>query len=294
MNKTDQWIETRWQVAKAEAEVFLTVLDQMGCLGAFENLDLDADVEAAKINTQCLAYFPDRTHTDELLTSLKKLETPQIQFLSLEKIPYGEWATAWKEFFHPFNLTPQIVICPSWESYQAKPNEHVVILDPGMAFGTGQHDTTRFCAEFLCEIRDQGKSYDTVLDVGCGSGILSFIAKKMGASHVVGIDNDDAAVETSKENLERNPDLVPIQFLKTEGSLTDAVQNTYDVVAANIIAEALCELRDTLVSLVKPGGFIILSGILPQRSQMVQESFKNLKCVGQKTSDNWHTFLYQN
>lgn len=293
MNKTDQWLETRWQVAKSESEVFLTVLDQMGCLGAFENLDIDLEKEALKPETLCLAYFPDRANPDDLLQTLKKLESAQVKFVSCERIPYGDWATAWKEFFHPFNLTPQVVICPSWETYQAKVGEHVVILDPGMAFGTGQHDTTRFCAEFLCEVKDQGKPYATVLDVGCGSGILSFIAKKMGAERVLGVDNDVAAVETSIENLERNPDLQNVAFAKTDGSLTDVVHQTYDVVAANIIAEALCELKDTLVSFVKPGGFLILSGILPQRSEMVQDSFKGLKQIGQKTSDNWHTFLYQ-
>lgn len=293
MKKSDHWLESRWLIAKSQIDVFVSLLDQLGALGSFENLDLDSEKENLKTTSELVAYFPDRSDLDSLKSLLAPFQNTDIELKTIERIPYGDWATAWKEYFHPFHLTPQIVICPSWETYQSQNSEHVVILDPGMAFGTGQHDTTRFCAEFLCEIQNRKAPYNTVLDVGCGSGILSFIAKKMGAKTVCGIDNDQHAIETSIENLDRNPQLKPIDFLYTNGAITDVVHEKYDVVVANIIAEALCDLKSTLTQLVESQGHLILSGILPERVDMVKSAFKNCRLLEEKSSSSWHTLLYQ-
>jgi len=293
MQPTDHWLEVRWQVSKPHADVFLSQLDQMGALGSFEDLDLDAKREAEKTSCLIISYFPDSKSPQTLEKSLRSVENTDIKLLQLARIPYGNWATEWKKYFHPFALTPEIVICPSWEQYTPKSHEHVITLDPGMAFGTGQHDTTRFCADFLCDLKKQGVALANVLDVGCGSGILSFIAKKLGATRVFGIDVDDAAVETSNENLERNPDLSDISFAKTDGSLADVVNGSFDVIVANIIAEALCELKPKLVSFMTNKGFLIISGILPERAALIKEHFSDLRCIAEKTSDNWHAYLYQ-
>ncbi len=293
MKTTDHWLEIRWLLAKPAADAFVALHDQIGALGSFVYLDLDPAQEAAKTHTTLISYFPDQAEPQNFAESLKKWQSTDAQLTEVRRIPYGDWATAWKQYFHPFALTPDIVICPSWESYAAKPHEHVVTLDPGMAFGTGQHDTTKFCAEFLCDLKRDHKVITRVLDVGCGSGILSLIAATLGAREVLGVDVEDAAIDTSNENLQRNPQLKGVTFGKTDGTLTDACRDTFDVVAANIIAESLCELQATLTQLVAPGGYLILSGILPVRGAMVKAAFQNLKFVAERTSETWHTYLYQ-
>lgn len=292
IQKTDNWLETRWHVSRIELEPFLALLDQMGSLGNYEEMNLDPEIENQKTISEIKAYFADRDDVSGFQNHLKTFETPHIHLKDINRIPYGEWATAWKEYFHPFHLTNDIVIRPSWEDYTAKPEEKVITLDPGMAFGTGQHDTTKFCAEFLSEHLPHNPCH-SLLDVGCGSGILSFIARKYNVPKVTGIDIEEPAIETCIENLERNPDLSPITFLKTNGELTDVVNNQFEIVVANIIAEALCDLKTTLVGLVKPQGLLILSGILPIRESLVKDTFSDLKLLSEKTSESWHTYLYQ-
>ncbi len=286
------WLESRWQLPKGEAEILAAHLELMGSLGSYEVLGVDDNEEAKRVNAELVAYFSDGDSA-VLKKRLEVLSEGHTELKSIERLPQGDWATAWKQYFKPFALTPEIVIRPSWETYEAKPGERIVVLDPGMAFGTGQHDTTRFCAEFLCEVRRTHPHLQSLLDIGCGSGILSLIGRTMGFTDVVGVDNDPAAFETSQENLARNPNLAPVSFRLTDGSLKDGDLKPADVVVANIIAEALCEMRDTLMSLVKPGGLLILSGILPERSQMVHDAFDLvMKRVTHHASPHWHADLY--
>lgn len=293
MKPSDHWLETRWNLAKEQADTFTDLLDQLGCLGSYQELNLDAEIEAQKSHVTVLAYFADRTDISPFQSQMQTFENEACKLEGIERIPYGDWATAWKEHFHPFHLTDRVVIRPSWEEYAPKASDIVVTLDPGMAFGTGQHDTTKFCAEFICELAEKNSDLKTLVDVGCGSGILSIIAKKVGFATVEGVDIEEPAIETCLENLERNVDAAPIRFEHTDGTLTDKISGEFDVVAANIIAEALCELHDTLVSLAKPGGYVILSGILPMRSELVKSTFTDLKLLDEKMSDSWHTYLYQ-
>lgn len=292
MSTQNFWIETLWRLPKDQAETLNLQLTQMGSLGSYEKMALLAEDEENRTESEVLAYFADTTDVEMLKKQLKALESETVRLESTTRIPQAEWATEWRKYFKPFTLTRHIVIRPSWEDYAAKPGEVVVTLDPGMAFGTGQHDTTRFCAELLCDLKARHPQLKSLLDVGCGSGILSIIAKKIGFAPVTGIDIEEPSIETANENLERNPDVGAIGFYMTDGSLKAPFLKPSNVVVSNIIAETLCELKDDLVALVGDQGFLILSGILPERESLVKTAFGDLKLVDERTSKDWHAYVY--
>lgn len=294
MKQNDHWIESKWQLPKSELEILEAQLSQLGCLGSYENLNIDPLLEAQRETTEVIAYFADSNDLSVLQSKLNSFKLDNTTLTSMERIPQGNWATEWRKYFKPFFLTPEIVIRPSWEDYAVQGTEKVVTLDPGMAFGTGQHDTTRFCSELLCELKHDQPQLKSLLDIGCGSGILAIIAAKVGYGPIVGIDNDPAAIETAYENLERNPDVGQISFHVTDGGLHHQSLKESDVVVSNIIAETLSELANDLMALVKKdGGYLVLSGILPMREDMVKTAFASLELINEKKSPDWHAYLYR-
>ncbi|MCP5464575.1 MAG: 50S ribosomal protein L11 methyltransferase [Deltaproteobacteria bacterium] len=288
----EQWLESRWQLEKSELDRLVASLEQMGSLGSYEDLPIDdSDPRFHSDQTELLAYFPD-ADAEVLRKKLSQLENNACRLEVIKPIPQGDWATAWRQHFKPMPLTRHVVIKPSWEDYQQQDGEVIVTLDPGMAFGTGQHDTTRFCAEFIEDIRENHPDLESLLDVGCGSGILSIIAKKLGFKNVAGVDNDVESVATAKENLQRNPDASDISFFVNDGGLDHPDLKKSDVVVSNIIAESLVELKDGLIALVKPNGYLVLSGIIPDRGEMVKQAFSGLEFLAERTSQDWHAYLY--
>ena len=178
--------------------------------------------------------------------------------------------------FDPIKITDKLYIVPTW--HQA-PNQDAIniILDPGLAFGTGSHPTTHLCLEWLTEL-----PLDTVLDYGCGSGILAIAAKKLGASHVVGVDIDDQAIIASRYNSEQNN--VDINFYDAN-TFTHQV---FDVVVANILSSALMVLAPALASYCKTGGKIALSGILEAQSEALMLRYGEwFKMDAPKQKDAW-------
>jgi ribosomal protein L11 methyltransferase len=182
---------------------------------------------------------------------------------SVRDVAEADWAEAWKEHFH-VERYGRIVVVPSWGEYRAVEGDAVIALDPGMAFGTGQHETTRMCLEALGRTVTAGMR---VLDVGCGSGILSLAAAKLGAREVVALDVDPDAVRITRENAAANGmDAIGAQ----EGSLGDAwplaaPPADFDVAVANIIAGAIIEMAPELAGAVRAGGRVIVSGIIADR-----------------------------
>ncbi|MCE5313937.1 50S ribosomal protein L11 methyltransferase, partial [bacterium] len=168
-----------------------------------------------------------------------------------------------KKFFKPLKIG-RIVIRPTWEEYHPQPDELLIDLDPGMAFGTGSHPTTKLCLEAL---QDYIKGGETVLDMGTGSGILAMAAAKLGAAHVVGLEIDPVAVEAAVENVKR-VNLESVICIK-RADCPSAFDGKADIVLANIIAKVIIEMADGLASKVKPGGKLIASGIVHERSQEV-------------------------
>lgn len=221
------------------------------------------------------AYFSEEDNIDEVVETVKqKLE--EIKSLGLDigegnvtyrKMHEEDWANNWKQYYKPVKITDKIVIKPIWEEYEKKDDELIIELDPGMAFGTGTHETTRMCIKALDKYV---KPNTTVFDVGCGSGILAIAAAKLGANHVVGVDLDPVAVDSSKENISFN-NLNNIEVL--EGNLLDVVSGKADIVVANIIAEIICVLTEDVKKALNEGGLFIVSGIIHDRVDMVKEKF---------------------
>ena len=183
-----------------------------------------------------------------------------------------EWKDKWKAYFKPTKITEHIVVCPSWEEYEPASDEEVVIsIDPGMAFGTGTHETTALTTLLMEKYLKPGEK---VLDVGCGSGILSIIAARLGASRVLGIDIDDEAVTASEENGERNGvmDIARFQI----GDLTEGVDFQADVVVANLLTHLVLRLSPDIPKHMLPGGRYVTSGILVEQEASVVQALEEL------------------
>lgn len=202
------------------------------------------------------------------------------------KISVGEtedkdWINNWKEFFKPLRIEDNIVIQPTWKKEEdTEPSDIVILLDPGTAFGTGGHETTRLC---ISNLKKYMEKYDNpqVLDAGCGSGILSIVAAKLGASKVFGFDIDQLAVDASIENLELNN--IPKELYKIDKgdiigdrSFVKEVisKGKYDVVVANILADVIVPLSETVPSLLKPDGIFISSGIIDTKENEVRSALE--------------------
>ena len=185
-----------------------------------------------------------------------------------EKMFEEDWANNWKKYYKPTKVGEKIVVKPIWEEYDAQGEELVVELDPGMAFGTGTHETTRMCIQSL---EKYVKEDSTVFDVGCGSGILAIAAAKLGSKMAVGVDLDPVAVESAKENVGYN-NLENIQILY--GNLVEVIDRKADIVVANIIAEVICILTEDVKRVLKDNGYFITSGIIHDRVDMVTKKLE--------------------
>ena len=191
--------------------------------------------------------------------------------LSINNVKDEDWLNNWKKYFKPIHITENIVIKPKWEKYEQKNEDEIVIeIDPGMAFGTGTHETTSMCIELLEKYIE--KNVDTVMDVGCGSGILSIAAEKLGATKVIGIDIDPIAVEVAKENVADNCHNDRIQII--QGDLTKDNDIKADIIVANIIADAIIYLcKDIKKNLINKK-ILIVSGIILEKKDDVIEALK--------------------
>ena len=189
--------------------------------------------------------------------------------LSEREIEEEDWEEAWKEHFHPLRVGKRLVVAPSWREYPASASDVVVRLDPGMAFGTGHHPTTRMCLELLETVLEPGM--DT-LDVGCGSGILSIAAAKLGARSVAGLDLDQTAVRAAKLNILENGVSHAVRIM--EGSLPhrEVRPDAYDVTVANISARVVSQTAAELALATRRGGTIIASGLLTENSRTAEEA----------------------
>ena len=216
-------------------------------------------------------------------------------------IPDQNWMEAWKERYHPIPIGKRLIIVPAWlESPDA--SRISIKIDPGMAFGTGTHPTTQLCLELLEKCFDEHSSFSihhsTIIDVGCGSGILSIGALKLGAEFALGVDIDEASVKASRENADAN-DISPERFAIGLGSVTEILDGKFRVqkaslVLANILAPVIIRLFGMgLADLVAPGGTLILSGILAEQAESVVAAAqaKGLKLIERKQMGDWVALL---
>lgn len=182
-----------------------------------------------------------------------------------------DWADSWKKYYKPIKTGKKIVIVPVWEEYNPAPGETVVLMDPGMAFGTGTHETTRLCAALLEKYM---KSGDTMLDVGCGSGILAICAAKLGAAQCFACDIDPNAVRVAKENIEINN--TPCVRAEVSDLLahTDRADGGYNICCANIVADVIIRMAPDIGAFIADNGFLIVSGIIVERADETVDALK--------------------
>ncbi len=208
--------------------------------------------------------------------------------LTTRTVNEEDWANAWKDYFHVTHIGQRLVIRPSWREYTPKPHEVVLTLDPGMAFGTGLHPTTRMCLE---QVEQRVHADMKVLDVGTGSGILAIAAAKLGAESVYAIDNSSVAVESTLANAEMNGLSERIKVVL--GVLDDAeavrMAGQYDFVIANIIAHVIGSIAPQLAQVVSPTGLLVVSGIIEARRHDAEDPLLavGLELVEQVMIDDW-------
>jgi ribosomal protein L11 methyltransferase len=241
----------------------------------FVQPDLESDAIPTTSGSACVRAYVARADAARAIAAAERALADAGLPAAVTQRPVAEedWAEAWKEYFHVERFGEHIVVVPSWREYDPKPGDVTLHLDPGMAFGTGQHETTRMCLEALEQHVKRGAR---VLDVGCGSGILSIAALKLGASAVCAVDVDPNCVRVTDANAAANG--VTASLSAAVGSLAGAwpfaepSAGRFDVVVANIIARIIIEHAASLVAALVPGGVLVTSGIIGERETEVVDA----------------------
>jgi ribosomal protein L11 methyltransferase len=214
--------------------------------------------------------------------------------LQTRQVNEEDWANAWKEYYHVTLIGRRLIIRPSWRDYVPKPEEVVLTLDPGMAFGTGLHPTTRMCLE---AVENRVRPGMKVLDVGTGSGILALAAAKLGASSVYCLDNSSVAVESARENAAINAlsDRITVELGVLDETTAQAMSGQYDLVLANIFAHVIGAMAPQLALVLAPAGLLIVSGIIEARRLDAEDPLLNagLELVEQVMIDDWLALVYR-
>ncbi len=253
------------------------------------HIDLIDEELLARDRTKAIIHIyisPEENPAEALAFLSERLTSEGIEHtLGSAQVCEDDWANNWKKYFKPLPVGEKLIISPTWEPAAETDGRAVLSIDPGMAFGTGGHDTTRLVLETLEKYITPGVD---VLDVGCGSGILSIAALLLGAGSATGVDIDPLAVRTAVENGELNG-FVPPQYTMTQGDLATAVTGSYRVVVANIVADAIIMLSKDASRFLAEVGVYIVSGIIDTREQDVLAALAacNLTVKERRESGGW-------
>ena len=298
------WIETQIITASAGVDALCAMLTDLGIKGfsiadpadfqeflqnkegKWDYIDQDL-LGMAQGDTTVTVYLPDNAQGAEQLVALRAM-LAQIHArddaqlfgtleLTLKNVREEDWANNWKQYFKPFTVGERLLIKPSWEMCENPRNRAVLEIDPASSFGTGQHHTTRLCLELLEQLMHPG---DRVLDLGCGSGILSIGALLLGASGATAVDIEENAAATATENARKNhidPTLYRVfcgNVLEDE-TLCREIGDGYDLICANIVADVLIAMKQLFRQFLRPEGTLIVSGIIMERRDEVLDQLKS-------------------
>lgn len=247
-------------------------------------------------DVRVIGYFSSEEDINEKISEIEKrldyvksldLDTGTLEIYKRE-VKQENWENEWKKYFNVQKVSNSIVIKPSWEEYTAKEGEKIIDIDPGMAFGTGTHETTRMCINAIEKYMNKG---DSLIDIGCGSGILSIAAAHLGAEKVIAVDLDKLAVKVSKENVDLNgfSNTIDVRY----GDLTDVIEEKADVIVANIIADIIAKLSENIADFMKDSGYFISSGIINDKKDFVIGKLKenNFDIIEEKNDGEWNCIV---
>ena len=286
-NNTD-WIQIKLRTTNQSADTIAELLEQLGALAVSYTDAEDSPILEPKPgerrlwpNTEVTGLLEQGTDPKPILAVLKQLLGDHIPMVATT-LEDKNWIRAWMDQFKPLKFGQHLWICPSWISVDEK-DSVVVMLDPGLAFGTGTHPTTSLCLSYLDSLDLKDKD---ILDYGCGSGILAIAALKLGAKSATGVDIDEQALIASKENAHRNGVEDKLQLIMGTDKKLDLPQ--FPITVANILAGPLAELEPIIASLTQSGGKLALSGILTEQADSVIEAYsKDFVMNKVKDLDGW-------
>lgn len=306
------WIELKVVIPEEATEAISDFLFELGATGVvFEDEETITPEKGSekipKEKVRIIAYFPKNEKQLKRLKTLdeyiKTITTifPRLAGAKSSRKIFREvnWTNSWRKFFKSFKATDTIIVKPHWEKRKAKDNEIIIDINPGLAFGTGSHPTTRMCLRQIETAIDEklmrpGLMFNppSVFDVGTGSGILAIAAAKLGAGRIIAADVDERAIAAAEENLKLNNLEEEIELIN--GS-ADSVADTYDIVVANIFAEELIKIRQILVDRLAPDGTLILSGIPKTSGAEVKYAFiqKSLDFGDVIHEDDWCSLIFR-
>lgn len=245
-------------------------------------LNADRSVAAASI------YVPAEKSVEDAVAFVEARLAGVPHDIKLIGMDEEDWANSWKQYYKPVRIGRRLIVVPTWEKYDAIPGDVVISMDPGMAFGTGTHETTRLCASLL---EDMMKPGDAVLDIGTGSGILAVCASKLGAACVTATDIDPVAVRVARENIAENG---CGNVTCTVSDLLKAVEGKYDFICANIVADIVVRLAPNVPRVMKDGGLIAVSGIIDTQRDRVADALTaaGLTLRAVRTENDWVAMLF--
>ena len=214
--------------------------------------------------------------------------------VELRKVRPEDWAKSWKRHFRPIEIGPKLLIRPSWSRHRARRGQAVVVLDPGLSFGTGQHPTTGFCLKQLAGRRRAGAA-QSFLDIGTGSGVLAIAAAKLGYAPIEAFDFDPEAVRTARAHAQRNHVLARIRFRQQDlTKLPCQNDKQYSVICANLVANLLVEEQKRILARLAKGGLLVLAGILKTEFRRVEKAYEHegLALLAARTEAEWRSGIF--
>jgi len=298
----EKWLKIEVSAPTELMDAIGNFLEETGAQGVFQETTeaQPADFPESKANEAIEAYFPQDMRAEKRIASLQKyLESLSEIFpelakpsLRMEIINDPNWAEQWKKYFKPIRVSNNIIVKPTWERYAASGRDIVIEIDPGMAFGTGQHASTRMCIEAIEDVilKDRSVPDWKVLDVGCGTGILGITAAKLGAGDVICLDIDKKAIEIARENATINSVDDRVRIINQDAATFKDPRN---LIIANLTAKLLLKLRANLTNLLLPEGYMIISGIIEQDSRDIEGAFSIHQMFSSKviTEKEWVCYV---
>lgn len=232
---------------------------------------------------------PEENPLEAISFLQQRFDSIKIKYkISTQSCKMEDYINNWKKYFKPIPVGNKLLICPSWEKLKLEPSERIILqLDPGLAFGTGTHETTRLCLE---QLENYIKPSSSVLDVGCGSGILSVASLLLGAKNVVGVDIDELAVKTAYENAEINN--VKNNFVAVRGNLTENISGKFDIIVANIVADVIIELNKIIKNYMYKNSIYLMSGIIePYKNDVLKSLENDFEVLDIKNENGWFAII---